>query len=60
MTERDAIKIIDEIRCSNPFTMGLSIDEYIESFAKRYAKMTGVIIPHNIIAVAQIIKNLND
>lgn len=60
MTEKDAIKIIDEIRCSNSFTMGLSIDEYIESFSKRYAKMTGIIIPHNVIAVAKIIKTLNN
>ena len=60
MTEKDAIKIINEVRYSNPFTMGLTIDEYINSFQKRYAKITGVIIPHNVIEIAKIIKSFNN
>lgn len=39
MTKMEAIEIINNIRCSNSFTMGLSIDEYIRDFKKRWKMM---------------------
>ena len=39
MTKMEAIEIINSIRSSNSFTMGLSIDEYIRDFKKRWKMM---------------------
>ena len=39
MTKMEAIEIINNIRSSNSFTMGLSIDEYIRDFKKRWKMM---------------------
>ena len=39
MTKMEAIKIINNIRSSNSFTMGLSVDEYIRDFKKRWKMM---------------------
>lgn len=39
MTRNDAIKLINEVRCSNSFTMGLSTEEYIKTFKLRWRLM---------------------
>lgn len=58
MTESQAIEIINKIRCSNSFTMGLSIEEYIKKFRKQYLKIYGIVVPNNVIDVAKVIKTL--
>lgn len=58
MSKEEAIQIINEIRCSNSFTMGLNIDQYISDFIARYEKMTGIVIPNNVIDVAIVLKSL--
>lgn len=58
MTKDEAINIINDVRFSNPFTMGLDIEQYIKQFIKRYALINGVIIPNNVIEVAKVIKTL--
>ena len=39
MTKMESIEIINSIRSSNSFTMGLSMDEYIRDFKKRWKMM---------------------
>lgn len=39
MTHKDALEIINQIRISNSFTMGLSVDEYVEQFKARWELM---------------------
>lgn len=58
MTESQAIEIINKVRCSNSFTMSLSIEDYVKKFRKRYLKIHGVVIPDNVIEVAKVIKTL--
>ena len=59
MDEKTAITIIDNIRASNSFTMGLTLDEYVKDFRKRYAKMLGIILPNDLIKIAEIILEMN-
>lgn len=39
MTQQKAINIIDTVRCSNPFTMGLDTNQYIDNFKARWHMM---------------------
>lgn len=56
MTEKQAVEIIDKVRTSSPFTMGLSTEKFIEDFRKRYALIFSEVIPNNVIDVAKAIK----
>ena len=60
MNTEDAIKIIDQTRLSNSFTMGLTLDEFVSDFRKRYTKMFDIILPDNIITIAEIILKMNE
>lgn len=60
MNTKDAIKIIDQTRLSNSFTMGLTLDEFVSDFRKRYTKMFDIILPDNIITIAEIILKMNE
>lgn len=59
MNIEDAIKIIDQTRLSNSFTMGLTLDEFILDFRKRYTKMFDIILPDNIIIIAETILKMD-
>ena len=58
MTKEKALEIINRERISNPFTMGLSVQEYIDAFKKRW-KMFSNDELHDEIEVANIILQLN-
>lgn len=58
MTKERALEIINRERISNPFTMGLSVQEYIDAFKKRW-KMFSNDELHDEIEVATIILQLN-
>lgn len=60
MNTEDAIKIIDQTRLSNSFTMGLTLDEFVSDFIKRYTKMFDIILPDNIITIAETILKMNE
>ena len=60
MNTEDAIKIIDQTRLSNSFTMGLTLDEFISDFRKRYIKMFDIILPDNIITIAETILKMDE
>lgn len=60
ITEQEAIEIINKIRSSNSFTMGLTLDEYIDGFRKRYLKMFGKVLPNSYIEIAEIILELKE
>lgn len=60
MNTEDAIKIIDQTRLSNSFTMGLTLDEFVSDFRKRYTKMFDTILPDNIITIAEIILKMDE
>ena len=60
MNTEDAIKIIDQTRLSNSFTMGLTLDEFISDFRKRYTKMFDIILPDNIITIAETILKMDE
>ena len=60
MNTEDAIKIIDQTRLSNSFTMGLTLDEFVSDFRKRYTKMFDIILPDNIITIAEIILKMDE
>ena len=60
MNTEDAIKIIDQTRLSNSFTMGLTLDEFVSDFRKRYTKMFDIILPDNIITIAETILKMNE
>lgn len=59
MSLEKAIEIINEERIGNPFTMGLSIDEFIDGFRKRYTLIFNEIVPKDYISVAKCINKLN-
>ena len=60
MNTEEAIKIIDQTRLSNSFTMGLTLDEFVSDFRKRYIKMFDIILPDNIITIAETILKMNE
>ena len=60
MNTEDAIKIIDQTRLSNSFTMGLTLDEFVSDFRKRYIKMFDIILPDNIITIAETILKMDE
>lgn len=60
MNTEDAIKIIDQTRLSNSFTMGLTLDEFVSDFRKRYTKMFDIILPDNIITIAETILKMDE
>ena len=60
MNTEDAIKIIDQTRLSNSFTMGLTLDEFVSDFRKRYTKMFDTILPDNIITIAETILKMDE
>ena len=60
MNTEEAIKIIDQTRLSNSFTMGLTLDEFVSDFRKRYIKMFDIILPDNIITMAETILKMNE
>ena len=60
MNTEEAIKIIDQTRLSNSFTMGLTLDEFVSDFRKRYIKMFDIILRDNIITIAEIILKMNE
>ena len=60
MNTEDAIKIIDQTRLSNSFTMGLTLDEFVSDFRKRYTKMFNIILPDNIITIAETILKMDE
>lgn len=60
MNTEDAIKIIDQTRLSNSFTMGLTLDEFVSDFRKRYTKMFDIILPDNIITIAETILKIDE
>ena len=60
MNTEDAIKIIDQTRLSNSFTMGLTLDEFVSDFRKRYTKMFYIILPDNIITIAETIIKMDE
>lgn len=59
MNREKAIEIINKTRIENPFTMGLSIDEFIKQFRKRYSMIFGEIIPNDYIAIAECINKID-
>lgn len=59
MTEEQALEIINQVRINNPFTMGLTIDEFIQNFKKRYLQMHDVILPCDYVSIAKLIQELN-
>lgn len=58
MTKEQALEIINRERISNPFTMGLSVQEYIEAFIKRWQMFSNEEL-NDEIEVAKIILQLN-
>lgn len=58
MTKEKALEIINRERISNSFTMGLSVQEYIEAFTKRWQMFSNEEL-HDEIEVAKIILQLN-
>ena len=58
MTIEQALEIINRERISNSFTMGLSVQEYIEAFKKRWQMFSNEEL-HDEIEVAKIILQLN-
>lgn len=58
MTKEKALEIINRERISNPFTMGLSVQEYIDAFKKRWEMFSNEEL-HDEIEVAKIILQLN-
>ena len=60
MNTEEAIKIIDQTRLSNSFTMGLTLDEFVSDFRKRYTKMFNIILPDNIITIAETILKMDE
>lgn len=60
MNTEEAIKIIDQTRLSNSFTMGLTLDEFVSDFRKRYTKMFNIILQDNIITIAETILKMNE
>lgn len=58
LTKNEAIDIIHEVRSENSFTMGMTLDEYIDFFRKNYAKIFNVVLPHDEIEIAKHIKEL--
>ncbi len=58
MTKEQALEIINRERISNSFTMGLSVQEYIEAFTKRWQMFSNEEL-HDEIEVAKIILQLN-
>ena len=58
MTKEQALEIINRERRSNSFTMGLSVQEYIEAFTKRWQMFSNEEL-HDEIEVAKIILQLN-
>lgn len=59
MTNEQAIEIINKNRIQNPFTMGLSLNEFIEAFRKRYLKINNKILSNNYIDIAETMLNLD-
>ena len=41
MNRKDVTQVINTIRISNPFTMGLEFAEYVEQFKERWEKTFG-------------------
>lgn len=58
MTKEQALEIINRERISNPFTMGLNVQEYIDAFKKRWKMFSNEEL-HDEIEVAKIILQLN-
>lgn len=58
MTKERALEVINRERISNPFTMGLSVQEYIDAFKKRWEMFSNEKL-HDEIEVAKIILQLN-
>lgn len=58
MTKEKALEIINRERISNSFTMGLSVQEYIDAFKKRWEMFSNEEL-HDEIEVAKIILQLN-
>lgn len=58
MTKEKALEIINRERISNPFTMGLSVPEYIDAFKKRWEMFSHEEL-HDEIEVAKVILQLN-
>ena len=58
MTKEQAVEIINRERISNSFTMGLSVQEYIEAFKKKWKMFSNEEL-HDEIEVAKIILQLN-
>lgn len=58
MTEKEAIEIINNARISNSFTMGLSMEEYIQDIRKRYLQINNIVVPANHIEIAKLLLQL--
>lgn len=55
LTQTEATKIINEIRIKSPFTMGMTLNEYMRFFRKNCAKIYGIMLPLNEIEIAEFI-----
>ncbi len=53
MTKTEAIDIIHSKRASNSFTMGMTLEEYIDFFRRNYARIFKKILPADPIAIAE-------
>lgn len=60
MNYKEAIEIINKERISNPFTMGYSLDEFVDDFRKRYCIIFGEFLPKDYIEIATKMQNLEN
>jgi len=59
MTYDQAIEIINKNRIESPFTMGLSLNEFIEDFRKRYLRINNMVLSSDYIDIAMTMLSLD-
>ena len=60
MDEKQALDIIHNERINNSFTMGLTLDEFVEGFKIRYLKVYDEVLPNDYVSIAKKIVELNN
>lgn len=60
MTNQEAIEIINKNRIKNPFTMGLSLNDFVEQFRRRYLIINNQVLSNNYIDIATTMLDLDN